>query len=120
MTAIADTHDPAAAFMECHARLFSYFMGDNEGGVTIPMTTPVGHNITFHGKKKHNADLSLARHKKEKKDTFDVGVGFYMPYMYQSGVMAAPKPKNDDICVSEIEEWTAHVRDFKGFPSPLK
>jgi hypothetical protein len=42
-----------------------------------------------------------------------------LPYMYQDGPGAPPKPSNSEVQVERFDEWTAHVREFGGFPSGL-
>ena len=79
--------------------LFDYISGENEGSVTIDMTTPV---LTFvqPGDGPNCASLFT--------------VSFYVPYQYQTAE-GPPKPTNEDVYVNSIGPLTVAVDEFSGY-----
>lgn len=79
--------------------LFDYISGENEGKVTIDMTTPV---LTFvqPGEGPNCASVFT--------------VSFFVPYEYQTPD-GPPKPTNPDVYVNSIGPLTVAVDEFSGY-----
>ncbi|EFN55487.1 hypothetical protein CHLNCDRAFT_133859 [Chlorella variabilis] len=104
------------ATLQAHAELLAYFNGANKGSKTIPMGTPMAHNISRRDRK---GDVAEALGRKRKEDV-EVTVKMYLPYNFQEGKEEAPKPSSKNVKVDKFPEWTAHVRSFDGFPTRRK
>lgn len=95
-----------------YSHLLRYFQGENERQEMIPMSVPIAHNITIKREKKMGITFDRRRPPK-----MDITIKFYLPFTYQDGPGTPPHPNADEVHVDRFPEWTAHVREFEGFPT---
>ena len=91
-----------SALNEGYSRLYKYRIGENQGGIKLPMATPVAAKIVPGQGPACESNFTIL---------------FFVPFKYQS---STPVPTDSQVAVVDLPALTAYVASFSGFETELK